>query len=422
MAQSQPITKQQKKERIPYWVKAVSVFFLGWVFMYATRTILNPVMGDIQNEFSLSDANLGLISSMFFLVYAAFQIPSGLLGDKIGKKRVLVPGFIIFGIFAAVTGTTNSFFLFLMAWMVVGAGEGTFYGPQYALSSEAIPKKRITLGSAIINAGMAFGMSLGYYISTYTVHEWGMHWRTPFFIIAVPVVLVGLLMAWVIKEKPDYVKEAEAKSKAEAIANGTDEKFKFTSLFKNRNLLMAYITIFCSIYGFFMILTWLPFYLETERGVTGGSIALMSSLVPWAAIPGSLLFSWISDKMGRRRPITLVMLPIAFLATISVVYFDSIAVLAAALLIYGIVGKLSLNPILVAVVADNAPKAAYSTAFSVYNFIGMTSSILAPYITGYLSDLTGSLETGFYVAAALLVVGFIAMLFLKEDKPETAAA
>ncbi len=75
------------KERIPYWIKVVTVFFFGWIFMYATRTILNPVMGDIQAEFSLSNAQLGLISSLFFLAYAALQIPSGVLGDKIGKKN-----------------------------------------------------------------------------------------------------------------------------------------------------------------------------------------------------------------------------------------------------------------------------------------------------------------------------------------------
>ncbi len=98
------------------------------------------------------------------------------------------------------------------------------------------------------------------------------------------------------------------------------------------------------------------------------------------------------------------------------------AILYASLILYGIVGKISLNPVLVALVANNAPKQAYSTAFSVYNFIGMSSSILAPYVTGYLSDLTGSMATGFYLAAALLIVGFVAMLFVREDKQPTVAS
>ncbi|MBD1224576.1 MFS transporter [Virgibacillus halodenitrificans] len=396
------------EERIPYWVKAVAVFFLGWVALYATRTIMNPVMDNIQVEFGLTNAQLGLIMSVFFLAYAGLNVPSGVVGDKIGKKRVLVPGVILFGIFAAITGMMPTFLFFMLTWVMVGAFQGFYYGPQYGLSSEAIPQKRITLGSAIINSGMAFGTSLGYYISTYTVDVFGLNWRVPFFIIGALVVLIGIAMALVIKDRP--------KTKEEKAAENGGEKLKLGDLFKNKNLILAYITIFTAIYGFFVIITWLPYYLEHERGITGGSVAFVSSLVPWAAIPGSILFSWIADKMGKRKPVLLVMLPLSLLAIVSIVAFDSMAILYVALLGYGIFGKISTNPVLVAVVADNAPKHAYGTSFGVYNFIGMCGSILAPYITGYLTDVTGSMNTGFYFAAALLVIGTIAVLFMDESE------
>ncbi|MGU9560643.1 MFS transporter, partial [Lactiplantibacillus pentosus] len=78
--------------------------------------ILNPIMGDIESEFSLSKAQLGLIMSIFFIGYAGMNVPAGILGDKIGKKRVLVPGVILFGSLAAVTGMMPTFFLFISAW------------------------------------------------------------------------------------------------------------------------------------------------------------------------------------------------------------------------------------------------------------------------------------------------------------------
>ncbi|WP_217587220.1 MFS transporter [Lentibacillus saliphilus] len=401
-------TSHETKGMVPYWVKVVIVFTLGWIALYATRTILNPLMDNIQVDFGLSNSQLGLIMSIFFLGYAGMNVPSGILGDKFGKKRVLVPGVIIFGAFAIITGMMPTFFLFMATWLMVGIFQGFYYGPQYGLSSEAIPTKRITLGSAIINSGMAFGTSIGYYISTYTVDVWGMDWRTPFYIIGVLVILIGLVMWWVIKDKPKSREQRDADKVAE-------NKLKLGDLFKNKNLIMAYITIFSAIYGFFVIITWLPYYLEHARGITGGSVAFVSSLVPWAAIPGSILFSWIADKMGKRRPVLLVMLPLSILAVVSIVAFDSMTVLYIALIGYGIFGKISTNPVLVAVVADNAPKHAYSTAFGVYNFIGMCGSILAPYITGFLTDITGSLNTGFYFAAGLLVIGTIASMFINED-------
>lgn len=406
-----PNHERTQKGKIPYWVKVVTIFFLGWLVIYASRQIMAPLMGNIQTEFSLSKSQLGLIMSVFFLSYAALQIPSGILGDKIGKKKVLIPGFIIFGVFVALTGMSSVFFYFLMAWIIVGAAQGMYYGPQYAVSSEAIPENRITLGSAIINSGMAFGTSIGFYISSYVTLEWGYSWRVPFYIMAIPIILVTIGMWWIIKERPKKTVEQDK-------AEGADTTpFNFWSLFKNRNLLLSYIIIFCSIYGFFMILTWLPYYLENERGITGGNIAFVASLLPWAAIPGSIFFSYLSDKLGRRRPVLLIMLPLAFVATASIVYFENMAILYTALILYGIVGKISTNPVLVALVANNAPKQAYSTAFSVYNFIGMCASILAPYITGYIYDQTGSMANGFYLAAGLLLVGFVAVIFVKEDKP-----
>ncbi|WP_156857363.1 MFS transporter [Oceanobacillus sp. AG] len=395
-----------KKELVPYWIKAVIIFFLGWVAIYATRSVLNPVMDNIQGEFGLSGAQLGMISSIFFIGYAGLNVPSGILGDKIGKKKVLVPGIILFGIFAAVTGMMPTFFLFMVAWLLVGIFQGFYYGPQYGLSSEAIPAKHITVGSAIINSGMAFGLSIGYFISSYTVGTLGMSWRAPFYIIAIPVVLIGLAMWWIIKDKP--------KSKEERAQENGGQKLKVKDLF-SKNMIFAYITIFCAIYAFFVVVTWIPYYLQHARGIEGTEVAVVSSLVPWAAIPGSILFSWIADKMGKRRPVLLVMIPLSIIATVCIVAFNSMWVLYAALIGYGIFGKISTNPVLVAVIADNAPKHALGTAFGLYNFIGMCGSILAPYITGLLTDLTGSLNAGFYFAAALLGVAFISVLFIKED-------
>ncbi|MBD7907662.1 MFS transporter [Sporosarcina gallistercoris] len=400
----------QKKELIPYWIKAVIVFFLGWVAIYGTRAILNPVMDDIQTEFSLSAGQLGMISSIFFIGYAGLNIPSGILGDKIGKKKVLVPGIILFGIFAAIAGSMPTFFLFVLMWLMVGIFQGFYYGPQYGLSSEAIPKKHITVGSAIINSGMAFGLSAGYFLSSWTI-EAGMSWRAPFYIVAIPVVLIGLLMWWLVKENP-YGK----KTKAEI---DNQEPFKIGMLFKNRNLLMSYIVIFCAIYGFFVVVTWMPYYLQHARGIEGSAVATVSSLVPWAAIPGSIFFSWVADRMGKRRPVLLVMLPLSLISLVSIVAFDNMYVLYAALIGYGIFGKISTNPVLVAVVADNAPKNAYGTSFGIYNFIGMCGSILAPYITGFLADVTGNLDMGFYFAGFLLIIGTIAAAMIKEDnKPK----
>ena len=399
---------ENKKLSNSYWIKIVIVFTLGWIAIYATRTILNPIMTNIQSEFAINATQLGLLSSLFFLGYTVTQIPSGYLGDKFGRKKMIIPAFIGFGVLAIISGQMVTFYMFLMMWFLTGTFQGVFYGPQYGLSSEAIPQKRLTLGSAIINSGMAIGMSAGYWISSITVQEMDMSWRTPFWIMGVIVIVIGIIMWIMVKEHPPGYQAPTSES-------GVPEKLKVSELFKNRNLILAFITIFCSIYGFFVILTWLPYYLETARGISGSSVAFVSSLVPWASIPGMLFFGWLSDKLGKQRPVLLVMVPLAFLSTISIVLFDQMWVLYVSLIVYGIVGKLSTNPVLIAVVANNAPRVGLATSFGIYNFIGMSASILAPYITGFITDVTGNLDMGFYLAGGLLVVGIIAVFLLDES-------
>ncbi|VFS61071.1 putative 3-hydroxyphenylpropionic transporter MhpT [Leminorella grimontii] len=135
----------------------------------------------IQAEFGLSKGNLGLISSLFFLTYTVLQIPAGIYGDKIGRKKIMVPGFMLFAAFIASVSISPSFIIFIIFWMMTGAAQGAYYGPQYALSSEAIPKKWITLGSAVIGSGMSFGIALGYYLSSTMVDSFHTSWKMPFF-------------------------------------------------------------------------------------------------------------------------------------------------------------------------------------------------------------------------------------------------
>lgn len=83
--------------------------------------------------------------------------------------------------------------------------------------------------------------------------------------------------------------------------------------------------------------------------------------------------------------------------------------LLAALIIYGFTGKLALDPVMAAYVADHARREQYGTVFGLLNFAGMCSSVLSHYLTGFVADQTGTLQSGFYMAGTLLVVGMVAL-------------
>ncbi|MDR1183905.1 MAG: MFS transporter [Coriobacteriales bacterium] len=416
-----------------YWWKVVTLCFLGWILMYADRTILNPLMPVLGEQFGLNNAALGLVNSVFFLTYAVCQIPFGMLGDRFGRKLVISLGVILFGITTFCSGIATAFGLFMIARAVTGVGEGAYYGPQYALSTEAIPTKKLTLGTAIINSGMAFGTSGGYILSSILVLQNGMAWNSPFLIMSIPTVIVGVLFFLLLKEKivrPEdqaVAKDKELAKEQMAPVAQVKQKVSLRAIFTTRNLICAFILCFCSIYANFVIITWLPQFLQVERGFEGASVGFISSLVPWASIPGALLFARLSDVFKRTKLFIFVLVPIAILAVFGIAFVTNTTLLIIVLIVYGLTGKLAIDPIIVAFVTRNAPKGALSTTLSAYNFIGMSGSILAPYVTGWIADQLGSMQVGFYVASALLLVGLIVFSFAQEnrrvsDEPSDAAA
>lgn len=379
------------------------MFFLGWVFIYADRTILNPVMSSIGTEFGLDKTQLGLLNSVFFLVYAIVQVPSGMLGDRFGRLKFIVFGFLIFGLFTGLTGIAGTVGVLFLMRAVVGFGQGFYYGPQYSLSGEMIPAKNRTVGSAIINSGQAFGISIGLIASGYIAFDLGAGWRGPFYVFAIPTIVVGLLMWFFIREP-----------KREAAAADAANKPGLGSLFRIRNLVLTFVLVFCSIYGFFVMITWLPTYLQEVRDVPQSSTGFVSSLTAWTSIPSALIIAFLSDRLGRRKPLLLVVFPLAIASILLLMFAPSMPLVIVALVLYGLFGKLATDPLLIALCGTNSPKAITATAFGMFNFIGMSSSILAPYVTGFLVDATGDWNTGFYLAIGLLVVAIIATLGVRE--------
>lgn len=399
-----------------YWWKVVILSFLGWILIYADRTIINPIQGQIGQAFGLSNAQLGLISSVFFLAYAIAQIPFGSIGNRFGRRLVIMVGFLLCALMTYTSGIASGFGMFLVFRVFAGIGQAAYYGPQYALSAEAIPTKKLTIGTAIINSGMAFGTSGGYLVSSYFVLQKGMHWSVPFVIMAIPTAIVGILFYTVLKER--VVRPEDQGKNVSVKENGNEDKEGHISLkgiFTNRNLLCAFILCFCSIYANFVIITWLPNYLQTERGYAGSLVGVISSIVPWASIPGALLFARLNDTVKATKRLVLTIMPIAMIATFGIAFVPN-SMLLPVLILYGLTGKLALDPILVAFVTRNAPKKSLAVVLSAYNFIGMSGSILAPYITGWIADMTGSMRIGFYLGAAMLLAGAFVFAMTKDKK------
>jgi len=406
-----------------YWRRLVFLFFLGWVLIYANRTVLSPLLSVLEAQWNMSRAQLGLLNSAFFLMYTLMQVPTGVLADRYGRRRLLLPGYLIHGAGALASGVAPGAGSFLAARVVTGFGQSTYYSTQYALASAAIPTRSRALGMAIINSGMAFGIATGMLLASASLALPAVGWRPPFVVLGLLTLALWALMGRAIRPEGEPHATSGGGAGCGGASSGIAAQEARSSPFA-RNLVLSYVVVLCSMYGFFVILTWLPYYLETQRGISGVGSGVVSAAIAFAAVPAGVLAGRVSDLLGRRRPVLLALTPLAGLALAGIVLAPSLSLVYLAIMLYGLTGKLVLDPLVVALVADATPPRGYGTAFGILNFAGTISTVLAPAVTGYLADLTGSFRSAFLLAAALQAVAVACLVAMRAEagaKHERAA-
>lgn len=402
-----------------YWKRIVFTFCMGWTIIWIYRSMLSPIYTEIQGTIGTqTNAAMGLIASCYFFGYTALQIPSGILVDKFGQKRVLVPGFIIFALGAISIGFAQNLTMIYLGSVLAGVGCGTYYGAAFSLTAEHVPAEKKGIATAIVNSGSALGMILGMTGSSFVVKQLGLSWQTMVFISAGLIIFLVVWFAAMIisPSKVSAVpvavvqnEEPESEIEIEPVEKAFGEKTK-SGLFK-KELFASYFLYFATCYAYYLIVTWLPSFLESERGITGSMIGLITSMISITAVPGALFFANISDKKKDKKAKIITGLEIAAFILIALSMFAPDAyMLSGILLLYGFLGKLAVDPVLISYVTDKADPKAVASTLGTFNFFGMSSSVIAPALTGYIIDQTGSGEWGFYVGAIILLLGTIVFM------------
>lgn len=391
-----------------YWKTVVFTFCLGWAIIWIYRSMLSPIYSEVQGTIGpQSNAAMGLIASCYFFGYTALQIPSGFLVDKFGQKKVLIPGFLVFAAGAFSIAVSQSLTTIYLGSVLAGIGCGTYYGAAFSLTAAHVPPEKKGISTAIVNSGSAIGMIMGMTGSSFLVKTLGLPWQTMVFISGSLIVLLVVWFFIAIKKV-----EAPAAPKVEVKKETQATPKKKTSLF-TPNMISCYILYFCTCYAYYLIVTWLPQFLESERGITGSMIGIVVSMISVTAVPGALFFARMSDKRRDKKALIIIGLEAsAFVLVALSMLVPGATSLAVVLLLYGFLGKMAVDPVLISYVSDKADPANMATALGIFNFFGMSSSIVAPAVTGLVIDTTGSGELGFYIGACFLLVGTVLFFFI----------
>lgn len=380
------------------WLYFVALASLGWALIYFDRMMFTPIMGTLSESYGLSVEDLGLVFSLFFLGYTLLQIPGGLLGDRWGTRQVIELAFLGMALVSVLSGFFTTFGAFVVLRFLSGAFEGLFYGPLFAVSTHVIPTHRKVLATTLINSGMSIGIILGTTLPVWMVGKgWSYQWLYA-------VVGGGALALWLSLRAVLPVVRQQPKP------------LRFTM---TRPLARVFLVLFASLYGFFTVLTWLQQYLSQEKLLDTATVASAMMLISVVSIVSSLVFSYLVDKFQAPRAVTMLLLLMSAVSLLGLVYAHTPETLMWMVLLYGLFGKMALDPILIIMVGLSRGESSLSTTLSIFNFAGLLSAVVAPYIGGKLYALTGTLDWAYLLCALLLLLALIpAMGFRLALDPE----
>jgi MFS family permease len=375
-------------------VWALLVF--GWICNYIVRMAFSPLLEPIMAEFGLSHAQGGLLFSVFFYGYVAMQVPAGFLGDRFGRKRVLVAGIVVVALAALATGFATSLAVLVMARLLTGLAQGMYFANDRPIIAAATPPDRLAVGQGVSFSGLGVGTALGVLIGGALGEI--MSWRQVFLVVTalplVSAVLIGRLV-------PDPVGASAVRASRDEVA----------AVFRLRDLWLLAVAGIAPIWTQWLVGTWGP-ALFTEVGVHElGRSAVYATVLGIAAPPGLLAVGALSDRLlrrgiPRRTVIAGMMAATAVLAACvggivqarGPVWLLALAVFACSFSFWGTWAPTY------ALTAELAPRRAMGIAFGVLNGVAFIGAIVAPWVTGWIKDWSGSFAGGLYLAALLQVV------------------
>lgn len=385
------------------------ILIFGWVTNFMVRSCLSPLLIPIIQEFKLTYSQAGILATAFFYAYTAMQLPAGHLGDRFGRKIVLVLCTSWWGLMSLLTGLANSFGSLFLFRFLTGIGEGAYFSNDRPIISACTPESKRGFGQGISFIGLGIGMFVGISLAGWVSDLWG--WRTVFILYAFPSWVASLLIYRFIKEPRQYVQRP-----------AEERNVPYSIIFKNRDLWFLYLGGISGIYALWVVGTWAPAMFK-EMGVqTLALSSLFSSLLGISAIPGLICTGVVSDRLVRRGKGRKGLIAIEFFL-VSLCMF---------LLGYGLKMKIDLYLFLFfffmagffiwglwaafyALLPDMIPYEVLGTAYGLTNTIHFLGSLLAPWVTGWVKDVTASFSWGLYVSSIFCILGGFLILAVRPS-------
>jgi DHA1 family multidrug resistance protein-like MFS transporter len=343
---------------------------------------------------------LSFVISLSSLATTALMIPIGFLMERVGKKRMLLIGLLIWTATPVFIGSARNWRTVAPLYMFYNLAEA-FVGParMTMIAEYATPESQATV-FGIMSMDWPVGGIVSPPLSGFLAERWG--WYLPFQVAAI-VMALSLVPALMLKDRKE---------------GGTqEERINAFTIFRREYLttISLFFLFACALStGQSVVSTMLPVFLKNQMYLSLSSIGLFftgsSVLSLLSQVPGG----WLADRYGRKRVILTFLLPIPLIFSAWAMVSDWVAMLFLYSLFAGCLGMMGSASL--ALMSDSFPSELKGAAFSVRMTGFRMGSIVGPLLGGYLYSSL-SPKSPFIAAALLFFIG-IPLVYLIKEKPK----
>lgn len=392
-----------------YRNRVLGLLSLLLVITYLDRVCISVAGPRMQEALHIGPVGWGWVTGIFTLSYAAFEIPSGALGDRIGPRRVLTRIVLWWSAFTSLTGLVTGYYPLLATRFLFGAGEAGAYPNASVVVARWFPvhERGRALGITLM-AGQLGGAFAPLLVVPIQVHY---GWRASFFVFGIlGVAWSAIWYRWFRDSPPEKAGVTKAEiDETRGLIPKTHQKLPWGIALRSGNFWATMCVALCYVYTYYFFQSWFHTYLVKGHGYSEGDL-LLSSLPFFVAACANLLGGVVSNALVKkiglkwgRCSIGVVGLGIAAICAVAVMFTGQrLAVMILLSLIYA--GITFQQPIMFAVCLDigGAFAGAITGAMNTASQIG---SLVSSLVFGYLVGHYGSYNLPFIPMAALLALG-----------------
>jgi MFS family permease len=391
------------------------------IITYLDRTSISITGNKITSELGLSITQFGWVLAAFSFAYGIFEIPTGILGDKLGPKKILTRIVIWWSLFTILTGFSYTFTALLIVRFLFGVGEAGAYPNATVVISKWFPKGERGRAQSFIWIASRIGGALAPFLSVFIMNTFG--WRWVFYIFGTLGIIWAIFWNYWFKDEPREMKGIkskeieliESKREVKSLGHGL---LSIKNILKNKNVWFLMGMYHCLLYGAYFYLSWMPKYLKNGRNVGDDDIAFMASLPFILGTIGCFIGGFSSDFLSKkyglkwgRRSVGMFGLIMAGICMITATFIldNTISIIVLSL---GLAFKDFTLPVSWATAADIGGENSGSVAGAM-GMAGQLGSTVMSISFGYILSMTGSWELPLQIIGVIVIIG--GLLWLKID-------